>query len=339
MLIEKAKRDALSGKPLGRETVEALLSIPEDSPECDALGLAARQAAQEICKGRAYLWGAVGLDFKPCPLNCRFCSLGEAWGLTGQGRELSEAEIIGAVSAYAQQQVRWIVLRTTEYYSLERLGQLINRIRAEVPGAYELGLNAGEMDEGKAAALSAIGCDFMYHSLRLREGADTNFPPDVRLKTLAAVQKSPADLVFLVEPVGREHSNAELAEAMETVLTYGASVSGAMARVPVPGTPLGDIPQVSERRLAQIIAVTRLAFGYRIPDICVHPASRTAMEWGANVAVLETGSVPRDTGACDGAWHGFHSALAVKWFEDAGYQVCVPGRRAKEQKNDTAMSL
>ena len=79
-------------------------------------------------------------------------------------------EIIENVRWYAKNKVRWIVLRTTEFYSLDQLEELIGRIRNAVPGAYEIGLNVGEFDEKKAVKLYERGVQFIYHSLRLGEG-------------------------------------------------------------------------------------------------------------------------------------------------------------------------
>ena len=259
-------------------------------------------------------------------MNCDFCSLGEAWGIveTDRERDFSEEEIIESVRDYAENKVRWIVLRTTEFYSLDVLSELIGKIRGAVPGSYEIGLNVGEFDLEKANALHRAGVDFIYHSLRLGEGRDTRFNPVERLKTLGAVKDSPLKLVFLVEPIGVEHSNEEIADICLCAIEHKAIVTGGMARVPVPGTPLGVHPQISENRLAQIVAVTRLAGGSRVPDICVHPATPKALRFGANVAVVETGSIPRDS-CClpKEKWNQFDAQTAEKWFEQAGYTLCA----------------
>ena len=66
-------------------------------------------------------------------MNCDFCSLGEKWGLTTETREYDEEETVRQVREYAENGVRWIVLRTTEFYSKERLGEMIRTIRTRVP--------------------------------------------------------------------------------------------------------------------------------------------------------------------------------------------------------------
>lgn len=322
--IDQIVKDINRGKRPDRDAIIQMLAIDPKSEACQYLGRAAREIAREACNNQAYLWGAVGIDFRACTMNCHFCSLGEAWGIVNpdNAHTLSDDEIIRAVRDYAENGVRWIVLRTTEFYALDTLAALIGKIRSQVPGSYEIGLNVGEFNTDRAWALHREGVDFIYHSLRMGEGKDTAFDPAVRLKTLAAVKESPLQLVFLVEPIGPEHTNAEIAEICLCALEHQAIVTGAMARIPVKGTPLGEKEQLSDRRLAQIIAVTRLAAGKHPVDICVHPASLTAMQFGANVAVIETGSIPRDT-CCDTGekWHQFDAASAKALFREAGYMI------------------
>lgn len=325
-LIQQAKENALNGKLLDRESIIALLQIHPESEDCQALGKAAREVASFVCKDRAYLWAAIGMDRKPCSMNCDFCSLGEEWDIVKEEYEFSLSEVIELVQQFVDQGVRWIVLRTTQFYSLEKLIELVDKIRKSVPGEYELGLNVGEFDDDMAQKLGEIGLDFVYHSLRLREGINTKFDPAERLATMGAVKNSPIKLVSLVEPIGVEHSNEELADAFLTAIEYGAVVTGGMERIPVEGTPLGKYPPITEKRLAQIVAVTRLAANFRAPDICVHRASEIAMEWGANVTVVETGAIPRDTcSSLTEEWKGFNPELAKKWFNSHDYRVYSKG--------------
>lgn len=321
-LIKRSKKSALSGEILDRESIISLLKIDPDSEEGEKLGQAAREVASVVCRDRAYLWAAIGLDYRPCPMNCHYCSLGERWGIVKDESEFSEDEVIGMIRKYVNEGVRWIVLRTTQFYSLDRLIRLARKIREVVPGQYELGANVGEFDEITAGKMVEGGLEFIYHTLRLREGLDTKFNPKDRLATLEAVKNSPLKLVSLVEPIGAEHTNEEIADSFLTAMEYKAAVTGGMARVPVKGTPLGGVPALPQERLAQIVAVTRLAAGFNAPDICVHQASELAIKWGANVAVVETGAIPRDT-CCSSKdeWKGFDPDTAKKWFSSRGYQV------------------
>ncbi|MEA4988818.1 MAG: radical SAM protein [Anaerovorax sp.] len=321
-LIHFAKESALSGKVLEREHIVSLLKIDPNTIDGERLGQAAREVASKVCKDRAYLWAAIGIDYRVCPMSCNYCSLGEEWGIIKEESEFTEEEVIELVRKFVREGVRWIVLRTTQFYSLDKLIKLAKKIINVVPGDYELGANVGEFDEKIAQRMADAGLEFMYHSLRLREGIDTKFNPDERIATLEAIKNSPLKLVSLVEPIGVEHTNEEIADTFLNIMKFKAVVTGGMQRVPVLGTPLGKYPAISKERLAQIIAVTRLAAGFHAPDICVHKASELAFQWGANVAVVETGAVPRDI-CCSSTdeWNGFNPDTAKKWFNQSGYQV------------------
>ena len=318
-LIDKVKADCLQGIVQSRETMVQLLDIPVDTPEYDYLCHAAFEAAKIISGKEAYLWGAIGVDYEVCPMNCKFCSLGEAWGIVKDGKSFSQEEIIAQIREYVAQGMRFIVLRTTEFYSIDTLCEFLKNIRLQVPGEYELVLNIGEFDLDTAEKIHQSGADGIYHALRLREGIDTIFDPKDRIHTLASVRDSKLKLIHLVEPVGPEHTNEEIADVLLNSIDYGVVVSGAMARTPVKGTPLGELTALDEKRLAQIIAVTRLTSGVR--DICAHPPSKAVIESGANVAVIERGAIPRDTNLADQVWKAFDAETAKSYFTESGYTV------------------
>lgn len=318
--IRLAQQRCLAGEILEPGMMLRLLAIPLDSAEDRMLRRAAREVAATVTGDRGYIWCAMGADYQPCPMNCRFCSLGERWGIVKEGRTYSTAEILQTAARFAAGGADYIVLRTTEYFRISVLNELVARLRKEVPGAYEVILNTGEFDVETAKAMRAAGVDGIYHALRLREGVDTPFAPETRLATLDSVYRSPLKLISLVEPVGPEHTNEEIVDSFQTILRYGASISGAMARVPVRGTPLGEGPRLAEERLAQITAVLRLSGGNVVRDICVHPASAAALSSGANVVVVETGAIPRDAVPAGADWERFGLEQAKRLLHAAGYR-------------------
>lgn len=320
-LIKKAHESALSGKILDKESIIALLNIDSNSKDAEKLGEAARDVANKVVDSKGRVWYSIGVDYTKCSMNCNFCSFGEKWGAIQEGFEWSVEDIVKFTEKSVKEGAAWVTLRTTQFYGLERLIDLARKIRTAVSGDYSLVVNTGEFNEINAKLMLESGINLVYHTLRLREGIDTKFDPSERLATLAAIKKSDLTLAYLVEPVGAEHTNEEIADVFLTGMKYGAKLSGAMARVSLPGTPLDKYPEISERRLAQIIAVTRIAAGYNAPDICVHTPSQLALDWGANVVVVETGAIPRDKDNCYGEWHGFNMATAKEWFKKAGYIV------------------
>lgn len=328
--IHTLEKQALAGESLNREAILRLLALDPASEAALCLGRAAGRLARVATGNRGRVWSAIGLDCRPCPKNCTFCAFGARWGLMREERELAPAEVIDTARRLVHDGADWVTLRTTEFYGFERLCRLARQVRDAVPGAYHMVVNTGQMGDAEVRAMQAAGIDVVYHSLRLGEGACTCFTPEERLETLRAVARSPLRLAHLVEPVGPEHSNEEIAHVLMTALENGAVLSGVMARVAVPGTPDGRREVLSERRLAQLTAITRLCGGLRVPDICVHPASRLAVEWGANVVVVEGGAVPRHEAFCGEAWRGFDMAQARALLREAGYAVntaeAAPGR-------------
>lgn len=324
--IESMKEKALRGARVSREEVLRLLAFPPDSEAAALAGKAAREVARVAAGNEGRVWSAIGIDCRPCTMNCGFCSFGEKWGLISEAHEWSEEAIIGAARRFVDEGAAWVTLRTTEFYGLDRLCALARKVREAVPGGYGLVANTGEFGPAQARRMREAGIDVVYHSLRLGEGTSTCFRPEERLATLRAVRDSDLRLAHLVEPVGPEHTDEEVADIVLTALAHGAALGGAMARINVKGTPFGSRPPLPDRRLAQIVAVTRLCGGINMPDICVHPPRREALDWGANVMVVETGAVPRAEAECGAEWQRFTVADAQRLFTEAGYRVRKGGR-------------
>lgn len=319
--IKELKEKVLQGETLTKQELVSLLELDPESEEAKILGEAAGEVARMASGGKARLWGAIGVDFKACDMNCSFCSLGTKWGLVKEEKEYSLEEIIRQVKFYVQNDFHYILLRTTEFFSAEKLGEYIRKIRSEVPGDYELGCNIGELDEEKTEMLYENGGRIAYHCVRLREGIDTRFSVEERVKTVEAIRDSKMKLGFWVEPVGPEHTNEELAEKILQTLQYHTDVCGVMARVPVEGTPFETSGQISDARLSQITAALRLAGGLKVQDVCTHPACEMAVRCGANVLTLETGAIPRDKDFSSDSWHGLHVDVAKTWLTQNGYQI------------------
>ncbi len=320
-VVERVAAGSLRGLLPSSEDIIHLLSVSPSSAEAAFLGRRARDMAHAVADNKGRVWSAVGVDCQPCRMNCEFCAFGEKWGLVARPYEWPCAQIIHAARKFVAQGASWVTLRTTEFYSLPKLLELVRELRREVSGSYGVVVNTGEFGPEQARAMQAAGLGVVYHSLRLGEGKTTCFKVEERLATLAAVRDSGLALAHLVEPVGPEHSNEELAHVLLTALAHGAALCGVMARVNVPGTPCGDAAraELSPLRLAQIAAVTRLAGGVQTPHICVHPPTPEALAWGANVLVVESGAVPRADQESPEEWRGFTVQDALGMLLEAGY--------------------
>lgn len=320
-IIEEAKISALNGIVLSKEKIIKLLEIPLNSEEDKLLREAAYEVAMKKCNKKAYIWSAVGADYAPCLMNCKFCSFGDKWGLIKKQVHYSTLEIVAKAKMFIENGAKYIVLRTTEFYSINKLLEIVKVLREEIKGDYEIIFNTGELDMTISNLMVESGVNGVYHACRIKEGIDTPFDPWDRKNTMHNVKRSGLKLISLVEPIGIEHTNEEIADNFLEILRYEAEISGAMARIPVPGTPLGNIEKISDSRIAQIIAVLRLSGGNVVKDICVHPATNEALKSGANIVVVETGAIPRDTNYEYDSWHGMDMKKAAELLKDCGYIV------------------
>jgi len=125
-------------------------------------------------------------------------------------------------------------------------------------------------------------------------------------------------LAHLVELLGQEYSDEEIADVLLTALESGAEIMGVLRLVNVPGTPHQGQPMLSDERLAQITAIIRVCGGIHTPYVCVHPPMQQAVDWGANVLIVE--NTARDESNTV-EQHEFRLSDAVKMFSKAGYRV------------------
>ena len=85
----------------------------------------------------------------------------------------------------------------------------------EIPGLAELCLTTnGSRLEELAAPLRQAGVGLLYHALRLGEGRDTPFDPRERRRSLHRIHAEGLGPAHLVEPVGSEHTDEEIADVL-----------------------------------------------------------------------------------------------------------------------------
>ena len=320
-LVQQVKKRGLAGLPTLREDILRLLSVEPDSPEAAETGRQARDVAARVSGNVATVWAALGVDCVPCTMNCSFCAFGDKWGVITRPHEWSQEDILKEVKHFVDEGAAWIILRTTEHYGEERLRVLMRQAGSLLPKGCILVANTSQLSLGALISLKESGVQGIYHALRLGEGRDTPFDPEKRRKALARIPRAGLVLAHLVEPLGIEHSNEEIANCFLAAQAAGAGVCGVMARNNVPGTPFANSPALPDRRLAQVVAVTRLCGGTKMPWICVHPPVPQALAWGANVVVVETGAVPRDSEEAHAEWKNFTIADAHKLLAEQGYNV------------------
>ena len=139
-----------------------------------------------------------------------------------------------------------------------------------------------------------MGFSGVYHALRLREGKDTGLSVEKRKQSIINFKEAGLEVDTCVEPVGPEHTNEELADMIAFTASINPSYSGAARRIPIPGTAMAGLGAISEMRMAQIVAVTRLGMPRSVPGNCTHEPCTLGAIAGANLFWAEVGANPRD---------------------------------------------
>ena len=262
-ILEKAE----NGIPLNREDCRYLLHLDEKSLEAGVLRATAASIIRSKNENSAIILGQIGVDVKPCSGGCRFCTFGEKHTHFNCVR-MSEEEYLKSVEL-----ARKIAPPTTQIWA-----------------------NVGDTTLEGYQALHEAGVTGIYHVCRLREGIDTDLRPEDRIKSMHNALEAGLELYTCCEPIGPEHSVDELVDNIFIGIEMDIYQHAAMRRVAVPGAPLAHYGQISELRLAQIVAVIALASA-TVPTMAymgAHEPNELCYTAGANIITAESGANPRD---------------------------------------------
>ncbi len=318
---------ALASLPPSREECRVLLSLPEHSIEAAWLRATADFVSRRRFGNQAILLGQIGIGTAPCPGDCLFCVFGQSH-TTFPRTELSLDEILQRTQSFATiGDLFALFLMTMHDFNLDRLLQIIEAVRKSLPGHSQIVVNIGDFDLAQARALRAVGVNGAYHVCRLREGLDTALDPAARKKTFSVIREAGLDFYYCCEPIGPEHSAEELVDQLFLGLEYGCFQHAAMRRVYVPGSPLASRGQITEQRLAQVVAVVALAaLGCaQTKNIAVHEPNLLGLAAGANAVYAETGANPRDTQADTSVNRGLDMAACRKMAYESGFSGLLRG--------------
>ena len=304
--IEKSLDKVKNKIDIDKNDVINLLSISRESSKVEYILNRADEICREVTGNKGKVWAAIGIDYSSCKMNCKFCSLGDKWNNNKKSYELSEEQIISLADKFVKQGIDWLVLRTTEFFDIEKLikyGKILNN-RYGKDKDFILTSNTGTDTTIEAEKLKDAGFEMVYEAMRFREGEDTTFDVAEREKAMKNVISSGMSLSQYLEPIGPEHTNEEIADRMEEILGIGTKVSGIMPRVAVEGTPKYELGEIDENRIAQITAIFRIFSKDKIEDMIIHPLTEKALRCGANSLVVDIGAIPRDNTMYLDAWNG-----------------------------------
>lgn len=283
-----------AGESLSQIELVHLLSVPPDSCDSYLVMAEANRISREVSGGRAEIHAQFALNLASCPCNCLFCSFAQVNGIFTEEIKLLPEEAVAYAMQFEEKGANAIFVMTTAKYGFDHFIEMSQEIRRNMKPATTLIANVGDQTLENAKKLKDAGYAGVYHALRLREGSDTGLSPQKRKDSICIFQEAGLRVGTCVEPVGPEHTNEELAEMIKFTASFNPSYSGAARRIAIPGTRMAGLGMITELRMAQIVAVTRLGMPRTVMGNCTHEPCTLGAIAGANLFWAELGPNPRD---------------------------------------------
>lgn len=305
-----------------RQSLIELLSIPEDSQEAEAMRLEANALSHRRFHDTSLLLGQIGVERHACPASCKFCSFSE--GVFHDSRiNVDIPTIVEMAKAFcATGEIKALFLMSMHDFDAPILCKLVEKVRGVIPEKTEIVFNIGDCPDAWWKEFKAAGVSGAYHVCRLREGIDSQLAPEDRKATIRAIRGNGLKWYYCCEPIGPEHTNEELADAILLGNELGCFQHAAMARVNFPGSPLAKYGEISKRRLAQVVAAVTLASedNPELGSIAVHEPDFLGLCSGANSVYAECGFNPRDLETHTENGRGNSVAKMVSMLTEAGWR-------------------
>lgn len=294
--LVKILEKTLSNESISKEDCKYLLSFEETSLEASLIRSVANEVMRKKSDNSAIILGQIGIDVKACSGGCKFCTFGEGHTefipkcLDDNELSLKIHEFCDAGDLYG------LFLMTMHDYDLTHLLHSIELTKSIAPKSTQIWVNIGDSDIDTLKEIKKSGVSGIYHVCRLGEGVNTLLNPKDRVKTMQNAVDAGLNLYTCCEPIGPEHTIDELVDNIFIGIELGCFQHAAMRRVAVANTPLAVYGQISELRLAQIVAVIALAT-FTMPSMTycgVHEPNKIGYISGANIITAESGVNPRD---------------------------------------------
>jgi biotin synthase len=319
--IEAIIKKSQNGDRFSKDELVQMLSCPPESADSYLLMAEASRISRELTANQAEIHAQFALNLATCPRNCAFCSFAEKNGVFKEETRISPEQAIQAAMQLEADGANAVFVMTTATYPFELFLEMSREIRRSLKPETTLVANIGDQSYAKAQKVKDVGYDGVYHALRLREGTDTSISPNTRKQSIQNFQRAGLGIGTCVEPIGPEHGNEEIAEMILFTGTFNPSYSGAARRIPIPGTGMAGLGMISELRMAQIVAVTRLGVPRTVIGNCTHEPCTLGAMAGANLFWAEIGANPRDSAQNteEGRGKGVKSCSDLFW--EAGWSV------------------
>lgn len=308
-----------------------LLELDENSLDAYLLRAVANNIIRHGNDNSAIILGQIGIDISGCSGNCKFCTFGkEHTELTPH--RMGTDELTAKIKSFCDAgDLYGLYLMTMHDYDLDFLLDAIRLARKTAPETTQIWVNMGDSDRDTMMEIKKSGVTGIYHVCRIGEGEDTDLDPKNRIKTMENALSAGLELYTCCEPIGPEHTPEQLIENMFIGIDLGCTQHAAMRRVAVPGSPLAGRGQISETRLAQIVAVIALAsFTTETMEYMgVHEPNKLGYTSGANIITAESGANPRDSKAETSENRGFDMNACRKMLYECGFTHLRRGDESK----------
>jgi biotin synthase len=281
-------------EPLFRKELIYLLGLPADAPETYLVMAEANRISKELTGNKAEVHAQLALNLAPCSANCKFCSFARVNKVFKKETRLTVEQAVAYARQFEKDGANAVYIMTTAKYPFGLFLDISREIRNNLKPETILIANVGDQSIANARRMKETGFAGVYHALRLREGVDSDLLPANRKQSIRNFYEAGLLVGTCVEPVGPEHTNAELAEMILYTASLKPAYSGAARRIPIPGTELFRRGNITELRMAQIVAVTRLAMPRSVMGNCTHEPCTLGGLAGANLFWAEVGANPRD---------------------------------------------
>jgi len=316
-LIKKSR----NAEPFIKRELVWMLGFAPTSFEAYLIMAEANRISREVSAGKAEVHAQFAMNLAPCGCNCRFCSFASVNGIFEENSEITINEAVQKALRFETDGANAIFMMATANYSFDKFLEIAQEVRRVLNPDTIMIANVGDQNPREAKKLKETGFYGVYHALRLREGVDTGIAPEKRKKSIRNFQEVGLLVGTCVEPVGPEHSDEELADMMLYTASIKPAYSGAARRIAIPGGVMEHAGMITELRMAQIVAVTRLAMPRSTKGNCTHEPCTIGALAGANLFWAEVGANPRDVKENTEEGRGGTVAHCRKLFQETSWET------------------
>lgn len=310
-----------AGDQFTKEEVVQMLSYPTTSTEAALIMGEAGRLSRELCGNNSEVHGQFALNLAPCPVDCEFCSFASQYDIFKEPIELTVEQAVDySVKFDETPENTSVFLMATANYDFGKFMEIAAEVKKSLKPTTYMVANVGDMSQKRAQQMKDAGFHGIYHAIRMGEGTSTKVSINQRLKTIRTFQDEGLIVGTCVEPIGPEHTNEQIAEHILLAASFDPAFSGAMRRITIPGSDLEKHGMISELRIAQIVAVTRLATPRSVIGNCTHEPNVIGAYAGANLFWAESGGNPRDIKEKTEEGRGMSVGDCAELFKEADYE-------------------